>query len=765
MRASFAALLVGGSLVLVSSAADPVRTEPAAQPGTAPVSLAAGSASSAPPDRCQVSPTVLPFGTSSPAVTRRANQFWTVYGLGEGGPEAPGSPLGANSAWTEWDARKFAWTDQRGHRDRGMERLLTLPINGSNGVTGKQPDGFPWSWADLETWPDTNDRHGGVGSYHFDQIPRFINATYDYYVWTRDEEFLARALPRAELIMERYVLPVLGGDDGIWTIPLSTNDGVADRSRPSTYFDQLRSGHQDAWVNAAAYTALLDMARLERLAGKPDQAARYAALAEAFPAKYDKAFWNNASGMYAGWRDAEGNLHDSGYLHVNLEALARGLGDPERARSVFSAMAAPADPIAFGPHTGSTDVYQNVVAPRTTTGNPPDSDWDGWSDPAQGRKPYGDTVQHGGTVLWLSYYDVMARLRHQDADHAYARFVAMLDRMAADSHCLTFDAPNRLYNDFGESLVQVGSNIPFPESGIAALPLLEGFAGVEATPAGLQATPNLPSALVDARVSQIDYAGQSVSVDVSRARVVARSEPVAGPQDLAPGASVAREFDASTPFNQAQVQVSATHGGRVTVALERRVDDSWVHVAARRHDDLASRATWLDLAVPAQAPGRYRLLTIRPGTDGPLPHPEGEGGGGMTLAAVRVLDAAQEDVTPPSLAAGGVVTNAPVDRFTVDLGTATDEPVALTLQRRIGKRWVSVAAQVLDPAGGRQVVVGTSDQPAGHYRFVATDDSAQAGVVLTRLERARYTVEAPELEVRTTAPAGEPVTLAAPPDN
>lgn len=702
-----------------------------------------------------------PFSTSSEELSRLANVFWTVYGVAESDSSAPGALWGANSAWTEWDAMQFCWTAHGGYRDIAMETLLSLPINGSNGVTGNQPTGFPWSWADRETWPDDNDAHGGVPSYHFDQVPRFVNATYAYYCWTRDKEFLARALPRAELIMEEYALPVLGLASGLLTIPDETNDGVSNHSRASTYMDQIRSGYQDAWINAATYTALRAMAELEDVVGNAEKAARYNKLAKAFPALYDQAFWLDDVGRYAGWRDVTGERHDSGYQHVNLEALGRGLGEVEKADRIFAGLAAAAAPIEYGPHTGSTDAYHNVVAARTTTLVPPPEDLDGWSDPPQGPKPYGDTVQSGGTVMWLNYHDVMARLRYQDADRAFERLRAMLERVGEDTHLLTFDVPSRLYNDFGESLVQVGTNHPFPESGIAVLPLLEGFVGVRATTRGLEVTPNLPSALLSVGVSDLDYAGRRLAVSVTSADVVAESED--GPADLAPGTVVVREFTAERSFNGAQARVSATHGGWTILGLERWSGSAWERVATRRHEEVGTRPTWLPLAFERREPGRYRLIIERPGSDGPLPHPEGEGGGGVRLWAHRILDAPQR-AAAFTAAEGAIVLRACADRFVVQLDDPVDGPVQVTLQHHLAGRWVDISGQVVQSAAGEPIVFATSDQKPGRYRVVATYDGRSVRPRVTAVEQAVYRVESAELDVTAEVPAGERYVLAKPPN-
>lgn len=69
-----------------------------------------------------------PFAGSNADTASRANEFWTIYGLGEGAPGVNGFRGGDNTAWTEWDALKFAWTGYNGYRMIGM---LTIDAGSS----------------------------------------------------------------------------------------------------------------------------------------------------------------------------------------------------------------------------------------------------------------------------------------------------------------------------------------------------------------------------------------------------------------------------------------------------------------------------------------------------------------------------------------------------------------------------------------------------------------------------------------------------------
>ena len=457
------------------------------------------------------------FNCSSPNLTKQLNVFWSIYGTCEEKLDTNDNGFGDNPAWAEWDALKFSWHNQNAARDHAKATLFRFPINGINGTTGNLSNGFLWSWMDSERWPDARGSHGQIASYHFDQLPRFPIAIYHYYVWTGDRTFLVEMLPRAELVMD-FLLFQMNGSLGI---PINTiNDGTPENSRPSTYMDQIKSGWKDAWIAVTFYNALQYMVELENVIGNTNKSSVYQSLINKYDQLFDETFWNETMGRYVGWVDRHGNEHDSGYVFVNLETLARGLGDHSKADRIFDWLSKPADPILIGPHNGSTDVYHNVLAARTTTKNVAQSDWDGWSDPDEGRRPYGGLVESGGTMIWLTYYDIMARLRFNYTDQAFKIFTRMLERMDNDSHCLTFNYEKGRYrDDFGEDLVQIGSNFPFPESGIAAVAFLHGFVGVQAKTDGLHICPQLPSTLDFVQV-QVNYYGFTLTIIVSQSEML-----------------------------------------------------------------------------------------------------------------------------------------------------------------------------------------------------------------------------------------------------
>ena len=105
--------------------------------------------------------------------------------------------------------------------------------------------------------------------------------------------------------------------------------------RPSNWWDTIGFGHEDAYSNALAYRALQVMSRLASELGKPEDAARYGGAARRLHDAYFPAFYDPATGVLAGWRSADGRLHDYYFLFVNSIAILYGLVPEDRAAGIM----------------------------------------------------------------------------------------------------------------------------------------------------------------------------------------------------------------------------------------------------------------------------------------------------------------------------------------------------------------------------------------------------------------------------------------------
>lgn len=119
----------------------------------------------------------------------------------------------------------------------------------------------------------------------------------------------------------------LTGNSGSWPIELSV--------RPANWWDTIGFGHKDAYANALAYPALLGGAELATAAGNDKDAERYRHQAAKLKSRYYDVFFNPATGVLAGWRSADGKLHDYYFLFISGMAVVYGLVTIEQGKKVW----------------------------------------------------------------------------------------------------------------------------------------------------------------------------------------------------------------------------------------------------------------------------------------------------------------------------------------------------------------------------------------------------------------------------------------------
>lgn len=630
------------------------------------------------------------YQTDQPSVTRALNDFWALQGLGRttGGVKANWSALLGSSDWYEWNGLKVNWTDDA--VDKAAQRDLLLKTN-IDGISA------PGAWPAGYVWPSNGSRFWLCPHEHFDQMPRFVCAVYDDYVWSRDVTFLRTMRPPIEAVMG-YMVGAMGGRNGLPRCP-GVYTGLANSGPNTTYMDCYREGGEVTWIAEGYYTALWDMAALETALGDRAQAAAYARQARRFPARFRAKLWNPETRRYAGWRDSGGALHDYGFTYLNVEALARGLGGASDASQIFDWLDnGAARPALMGGHIGSTDIYQCVVAPRSNTLPIPDADWDFWSVSKALRTStmgYGALVEDGGAMLWVNYYDVLARLKWLDADSAWRRCADMLYRVQGDPPRFT-ESATRPTNVYGENYLEVGP-ADGPENGLSGtLPLL-GFMGVRAGPDGLDCAPDLPTALLSLTSRAVHFGASAYDIRVERGRVVADA--------------AGETFTAPSLFNTLGV-CRAGIGARLGVRLQKRTVGAWATVAVSavtaRYPDVYDY-----IPVPMQPAGTYRVILA--------------GAGGH--CACR---AAYEPVARTAAGVPGSNVAFTASRSFSRIETGATGP--LTLSRRLGAHWRPVEATWTSGSGGG--VLGFADQPPGSYRLRCADAPAAAYALLS----GRYTV-------------------------
>jgi GH15 family glucan-1,4-alpha-glucosidase len=131
--------------------------------------------------------------------------------------------------------------------------------------------------------------------------------------------------------------------DGLFEYPVSGNSGIWDKKfsmHAANWWDDIGFGNKDAYSNALAYHGLLGMADLARRANQSEDARLYDARAEKLRSEYLKTFYNPATGVLAGWKSADGQLHDYYFTFVNGVAITYGLVPPDKANQIMDRLLA-----------------------------------------------------------------------------------------------------------------------------------------------------------------------------------------------------------------------------------------------------------------------------------------------------------------------------------------------------------------------------------------------------------------------------------------
>ena len=171
-----------------------------------------------------------------------------------------------------------------------------------------------------------------------DTFPSLLIAACDYVEGRRDTAWLRRNYPGLRAWADRMLATDRDGS-GLIEYVASGNSGSwpegPPKVRPSNWWDTIGFGHQDAYANALAYRALQGMSRLAAELGSAGDAGRYGAAARRLHDAYFPAFFDPATGVLAGWRSADGQLHDYYFLFVNGIAVLYGLVPGDRAAGIM----------------------------------------------------------------------------------------------------------------------------------------------------------------------------------------------------------------------------------------------------------------------------------------------------------------------------------------------------------------------------------------------------------------------------------------------
>jgi len=278
--------------------------------------------------------------------------------------------------------------------------------------------------------------HGAFPEYSTDTLPSLLIAAQDYIAGSKDQRWLATNYARLEawadtmLATDRngngLIKYSLSGDSGSWPEQL--------KFRPANWWDTIGFGHEDAYANALAYRALIGMEELARQANHPADQARYRAAAHKLRAAYFDAFYNPATGVLAGWRSADGQLHDYYFLWVNGIAIHYGLAPKDKANAIMDRLLAKMKEVGYTRFDLGLPGNLIPVAKKDYADHNPRFGGGSKEDNSDGFQRY----ENGGATGCFAYFTLAALYDLGRVEEADKMLFPMLDAFAKGAfqgHC------------------------------------------------------------------------------------------------------------------------------------------------------------------------------------------------------------------------------------------------------------------------------------------------------------------------------------------
>ncbi|MGC3957793.1 MAG: hypothetical protein QM813_07545 [Verrucomicrobiota bacterium] len=173
-----------------------------------------------------------------------------------------------------------------------------------------------------------------------DHAPSILWAAARYALVMKDDAWAKQRYPQLLALTERMLSRDRNGN-GLIEYEASGNSGSwpgKSQMRPANWWDTIGFGHEDAYANAIAYRALRMMAELATSLRQKADAQRFNAAADKLKASYVKELFNSKSGLIAGWKSADGQLHDYDFTFPSGMAVSLGLVEGQAARKMMETL-------------------------------------------------------------------------------------------------------------------------------------------------------------------------------------------------------------------------------------------------------------------------------------------------------------------------------------------------------------------------------------------------------------------------------------------
>jgi hypothetical protein len=254
------------------------------------------------------------------------------------------------------------------------------------------------------------DDPGGFKTFSADSYPSMLVAAGDYIETTHDTAWLASNYQGLRKWTDNMLATDTNGDGLIkYYASGNAHSWVETKEehvplRPSNWWDTIGFGYEDAYSNALAYHALQMMAEMATLDKQTDDATRYTAAAAKLKAAYVPTFYDEKTGILAGWKSADGQLHDYWFPWVNGAAVVYGLVPDELGNKLFDRLLAKMKEVGYT--NFELGLPGNLIPIRREDSVTLDQRWGGPSkeDGSDGFEIY----ENGGATASYEFYTIAA---------------------------------------------------------------------------------------------------------------------------------------------------------------------------------------------------------------------------------------------------------------------------------------------------------------------------------------------------------------------
>jgi hypothetical protein len=306
----------------------------------------------------------------------------------------------------------------------GLVRMtLDRYVGGAKGY-GQVGNGAPPGDADLVAWkaPWTS----------LDTYPSLLIAA-GHYIEGAPDWAWARTNYQALAAWGREMLESDRNNNGLIEYPATGNLGdrpTAER-RPANWWDCINFGHEDAYGNALAYRACTMLAEVARRLDHQVDADFFSAAATKLRAAYLPTFLNPATGVLAGWKSADGQLHDYWFTFVSGVALTYGLVDAPDAHAILDRLIGKMKDVGYTQfHLGLPGNLVPVRKDDYVFHNWPNAREVGEPSLEDGSDAF-QLYENGGATGCYAYFTLKALYRLGRPEQARRIFYPMLDSYAA----------------------------------------------------------------------------------------------------------------------------------------------------------------------------------------------------------------------------------------------------------------------------------------------------------------------------------------------